>query len=397
MATWSSIGPQDMKQVHFTGALAASPSQSPFEATRTQLERYMCHSSVGVGVAHLLATRPRPAIALIRAGRRQHVGKQAFPAGAVGGFAARRKVAFLFMVYRHPNFPRLWRRFFADARAAEYKIVVHASHQEKVLPDRQDNERHFFSQHRIPWRPSEWYNISLVLLGLFEEALRDPAVEKALVISGDMVPLVPFLQVRTWALADRDRSWLCTDHEFTRAEPWMLLSRRHMGMLTRSQQDIIELLEDLGMCDAEELVPQALHLLGESKRIRNRCVVFTEWALPKYFAVGRSASLGRSPPLIGDFMRQRGTCGHPQTFESISVEGFRRLLSDVRPGGHWFARKFLPTSIVPGPVGETTKTLEDFLLAELFGEVTSPSCSCDKVNCSFRCTRAARRTRARGR
>jgi len=287
------------------------------------------------------------------------------------------KLAFLFMVYDRLNFPQLWHRFFVDAAPADCRVLVHASQQNAVGQsavagsegELADADVRFFRQFEIAWRPSAWFNISLVLIGLLHAALQDPAVGKAVVLSGDTVPLATFPQIHSWASADQERSWLCIDHEFTRSEPWVLLTRRHMQALMASSREMLQLLDGSGMCDAEELVLQALYLLGEASRIRDRCVVFTQWALPKYFAVGRGpAVLGRPPALLGDFERQVGACGHPTTFEHLPAADIGRLLESAGPVRNWFARKFARRAVV-GDIGngEEEEELQMHLLARLYG------------------------------
>eukprot|EP00747_Dinoflagellata_sp_TGD_P060223 gnl/TRDRNA2_/TRDRNA2_151932_c0_seq2.p1 gnl/TRDRNA2_/TRDRNA2_151932_c0~~gnl/TRDRNA2_/TRDRNA2_151932_c0_seq2.p1 ORF type:complete len:900 (-),score=113.69 gnl/TRDRNA2_/TRDRNA2_151932_c0_seq2:65-2764(-) len=342
------------------------------------LGAHMCHSTVGAGILTTVVGRPVAAATLVTAGRRLNRGHS-----NTGG-----KLALLFMVYNRLHFPKLWRRFFADASAEQLRILVHASdisHQPSLgklrkrgspqppdgvganVPD-DAQEGEFLGNFVVDWHPSNWFNVSLVVFGLIRTALRDPSVQKALILSQDTVPLVTFPQVHQWALADRDHSWLCMDHEYTRAEPWQLLSRRHMLALVSNRRSIVNLMRGSGLCDAEEMALHALLLLGERKRIRDRCVVFTQWVLPKYFAVGRPAPLGRPPPLRGDD-QTLGACGHPTTFERLHIQGARRLLHSAGPSRSWFARKFAPGAVVEQQGG--SQPLEQFLLTEIFGVKSS--------------------------
>eukprot|EP00971_Amphidinium_carterae_P087588 1733054-Amphidinium_carterae.1 len=84
--------------------------------------------------------------------------------------------------------------------------------------------------------------MSQVYFGLFESALRDPLVGKVVLLSADVVPLTDFSHVHDWAFRD-EKTWLCMDHEVTRAEAFALISRRHLQMLVKRKATILDLKE----------------------------------------------------------------------------------------------------------------------------------------------------------
>lgn len=325
-------------------------------ACLVHLQRFVCHASVGPGVAHLLAGKAELASVLVRHGKTKRLKEVSFLLPA----RLRKKLAFLFMIYDRLNFLRLWQKFFATAGAREHKILVHAAREVNTT------QLDYLAPFLVQTQPSKWDNMSLVFYALFEEVLKDPDVEKAVLLSQDTVPLVTFDQVHRWALADRGMSWLCLDLEFTRAEPWLLLTRKHLELLVRHKSTIFDMNNGIGCCDAEDMVPQALYLLQEHRHLRNRCIVFTKWALPKYFAVGRTSVLGLPPPLVGDYKTTVGSCGHPNWLEEPTATDVLKLINDVRPSRHWFARKFrVGTSISFGDGHKDS--LENFLLETIFG------------------------------
>merc|ERR1711971_247666 len=112
-------------------------------------------------------------------------------------------------------------------------------------------------------------------------------------------------------------------------------------------------------------VVQALYLLGEHRKVRDRCVVFTQWALPKYFTVQRFAPLGRPPPLLGAHQRQVGACGHPTTFHNLSSAQMDSIARAARYDRFWFARKFPPDATVVHGNGKM-QGLEEYLIDTMF-------------------------------
>merc|ERR1712025_1404983 len=114
---------------------------------------------------------------------------------------------------------------------------------------------------------------------------------------------------------------------------------------------------------AEELVMQVLLMLVGPQALRDNCVVLTNWALPKYFAL-RSMVLPRPPTASPT---NAGACGHPTTFKNLTVDTARRLVHAARPQGPWFARKFAAGTVITAnkTAGKPVHMLEDFVMSAL--------------------------------
>merc|ERR1712137_886575 len=87
-----------------------------FLSIHGQLERYMCHSTLGIGVLPLLVNQPTASMKLINVGgattraRWRMTRRQRSPSHGT------RKIAFLLMVYDRPSFATLWRLFLRGAK-----------------------------------------------------------------------------------------------------------------------------------------------------------------------------------------------------------------------------------------------------------------------------------------
>jgi hypothetical protein len=108
------------------------------------------------------------------------------------------KVAFLFLTIQGVNKEGIWRTFFKDVDPHQYSLYHHPKYPQKV------DRRSFLFPHAIDEHvETQWAHLSLVkaTICLLRQAMRDPANQRFQLVSESCIPVIPFSDLRTKALA----------------------------------------------------------------------------------------------------------------------------------------------------------------------------------------------------
>mmetsp|Transcript_44883 Transcript_44883/g.118513 ORF Transcript_44883/g.118513 Transcript_44883/m.118513 type:complete len:370 (+) Transcript_44883:71-1180(+) len=289
---------------------------------------------------------------------------------------APRKIAFAFLVEQDLPYAQLWYKWFQSAPAQNYTLLVH-----QAQGDDSDNDYTtdpFWGKAIVPTMNSSWCHMEHARLAMARKALQDPSVAQIVWLSGDSVPLKSFADVYA-DLAHSNKTSFCIDKTWTRAEMWAAWARPMASLFARHEDKIFNLFRGVdcdvdtpaerrdllkhcpNVCEDEDFYYNQYLMLGKQHRIRQHCVMWTDWSDPNkgfHHPKGVGDSLRKCGMITGD-----GGCNHPNEFYQVCGKGIDDLVDNKKA---LFARKFRDATVVFEEDGkQMTKSLNDWLLESL--------------------------------